>query len=207
MTTRSRTLIALVVLLALGLGLALFAAARTGPAEVNRLAGLLDLHDGMTVGEIGAGNGWLAVEVARRVGPTGRVLATELNPARLGDIREAARDAGLASVTAILAGERETSLPSGCCDAVFMRRVYHHLSDAPAVTASIHDALKPGGRLVIIDFRPDGIIGRVTGMGIDQATLVANVTAAGFTPVVTGEWPGWGHYVAVFERPPVATPD
>ncbi len=189
------------VLAALGIVAVLVATMpRTRRAEADRLASLLSLREGMDVAEIGAGTGWLSVEIAGRVGASGRVYATELSRARLDDIREAVQDAGLDNVTVLEAGERTTNLSPACCDAIFMRRVYHHLSDRAAVTASIREALKPGGRLAIIEFRPDGLVGFVTRMGIDRATLVDQVRAAGFEAVTTEPWPRWDHYVAVFEK-------
>jgi precorrin-6B methylase 2 len=170
------------------------------------LADLLSLREGLTVGEIGAGRGWLTVEVAKRIGPSGRVYSTELSAARLNDIRRAVGEAALTNVTVLEAGERATNLPAGCCEAIFMRRVYHHLSEPSAILASIHEALKPGGRLVIIEFRPDGLVGMVTRMGIDRAKLIDAVTAAGFEVVITREWPGWDHYVAVFNKPAATQP-
>ena len=65
----------------------------------------------------------------------------------LDDIRQAASEAGSGNVTVLQAGERATNLPAACCDAIFMRRVYHHLSEPSPIVASIHEALRPGGRL------------------------------------------------------------
>ncbi len=104
------------------------------------------------------------------------------------------------------AGEAATNLPAGCCDAIFMRRVYHHLSKPSAILASIHEALKPDGRLVIIEFRRNGLVGRFTGMGIDRAPLIEAVTAGGFEVIASEEWPGWDHYVAVFKKSAAARP-
>jgi precorrin-6B methylase 2 len=135
-------------------------AQRSRRAEVDRLAELLSLREGMTVADIGAGTGWLTVEVAQRVGRSGRVYSTEISAARLRDIRQAAAAAGLSNVIVSEAGERATGLPSGCCDAIFMRRrVYHHRSAPSAILTSIHEALRPGGRLLIIDFRPERLVG------------------------------------------------
>jgi predicted methyltransferase len=106
----------------------------------------------------------------------------------------------------LAAGERATNLSAVCCDAIFMRRVYHHLSAPSPILAGIHEALRPGGRLVIIEFRPDGLVGMVTRMGIDRAALIDAVTAAGFDVVTSEEWPGWDHYVAVFEKSAAAAP-
>ena len=134
-------------LLAIGIGF-------TGDAdvEVARLIQLLDLEPGTTVAEIGAGSGWLTVEVAEHVGPSGHVFSTELSESRLAEIEEAVADASLSNVTVIAAGEDDTHLAVNCCDAVFMRRVYHHLSDAAAINKGLYAALKPGGTLAIIDF-------------------------------------------------------
>ena len=73
-------------------------AQRSRRAEVNRLAELLPLREGMTVADIGAGNGWLTVEIARRVGRSGRVYSTEISTDRLRDIRQAAAAAELSNV-------------------------------------------------------------------------------------------------------------
>jgi precorrin-6B methylase 2 len=176
-------------------------AQRSRRTEVNRLAELLSLREGMTVAEIGAGTGWLTVEVARRVGLAGRVYSTEISADRLRDIRQAAAAAELSNVIVLEAREQATGLPSGCCDAIFMRRVYHHLSAPSAVLTSIHEALRPGGRLVIIDFLPDRLVGTVTRMGVDQAEVIRAATTSGFELTTADEWPGWDHYVVVFEKP------
>lgn len=168
--------------------------------EVQRLVELLGPHDHTTVAEIGAGRGWLTVAVAQRLGPSSRMYSTELDPRRVNDIRRAVANARLTNVTVLQAGERVTNLPANCCEAIFMRRVYHHLSDPSAILASLHGALKPGGRLIIIEFTRTGLLGQVTGMGIDPPDLVAAVTGAPFELVETGAWPGWSHYVAVFKK-------
>lgn len=173
---------------------------RSRRAEISRLTELLSLREGMTVAEVGAGTGWLSVEVARRVGRSGRVYSTELSADRVDDIRHAIADVGLNNVTVLQAGERATHLPAECCDAIFMRRVYHHLTAPSAILTSIHEALKAGGRLVIIDFRPDGIVGIATGMGADRAEVIRAAAMIGFGVVTADEWPGWDHYVVMFAK-------
>ena len=199
----SRRLRALLIAGALVAALTVFflAVGRSNDNEVSRLATLLQLRGGMTLAEIGAGTGWLTVEMARRVGPSGGVYSTELSPRRLDQIQDAAANAGLTNVTIVDAAERSANLPAACCEAVFMRRVYHHFTDASAITDDIHEALVGGGRLVIIDFEFGGLSRFVSGIGIDRIRLLEEVTAGGFELVSVDAWPGWGHYVAVFEKP------
>jgi SAM-dependent methyltransferase len=124
-----------------------------GPAygrDAKRLVKVLDLRPGMTAADIGAGEGQVAIHLARRLAPGGRVFATELDPVRLEALRKAA--AGVSNVTVLRAEEHSSALPEACCDVVYLRHVYHHLGDAAAINRSIGAALRPGGRLVIIDF-------------------------------------------------------
>ena len=170
--------------------------------EVASLADLLEIQPGDTLADIGAGSGWLSIEVARLVGGTGQVFATELSVARRDDIREAVAAAGLNNVTVVEAGERETNLEPGCCDAIFMRRVYHHVGDTAALNASIRDALKPGGRFAVIEMEFSGILSFLRGWEhwTDDEQVVAEVTATGLTHVTTADWPIGAHYAAVFRK-------
>lgn len=170
--------------------------------EVASLADLLEIQPGDTLADIGAGSGWLSIEVARLVGGTGEVFATELSAARRDDIREAVAAAGLNNVTVVEAGERETNLEPGCCDAIFMRRVYHHVGDTAALNASIRDALKPGGRFAVIEMEFSGILSFLRGWEhwTDDEQVVAEVTATGLTHVTTADWPIGAHYAAVFRK-------
>lgn len=181
--------------------------ARNRPAEATRLATELGIRPGMTVAEIGAGSGGMAVEVARFVATGGgQVIATELGERRLSAIRDAARRAKLANVVVIAAGEHETNLPADCCDAIYMQRVYHHLTDPAGVIASARRALRPGGRLGVIDFEPGPIRNLWTprgvpdrgGHGVPTDALVREMRSFGFTLRNGFEaWPD-GEYLAVF---------
>ena len=181
----------------------LMLAGRDGETEVDRLARLLDLQPGDAVADVGAGSGWLSIEMAAVVGEGGRVFATELSPRRRDDIREAVAAADLDNVTVVAAGERETNLPPECCEAIFLRRVYHHLTDPPAYNASLHAALKPGGRLAIVEIEFSGLLSFLRGWPhwTDDEQVVAEVTAAGLAHVTTADWPIAAHYAAVFRKP------
>ncbi|MGH9346525.1 MAG: class I SAM-dependent methyltransferase [Vicinamibacterales bacterium] len=124
--------------------------------EAARLVEALAVVNGDTVAEIGAGRGRLTVAMATAL-PASRIYSTELDPDRLADIRRAVERASLGNVDVREAALEETNLPDGCCDAIFMRTVYHHFTSPPAMIAALHRGLKPGGRLAIIEFEPRGI--------------------------------------------------
>jgi ubiquinone/menaquinone biosynthesis C-methylase UbiE len=178
--------------------------------EVERLAAWLEVQPGTRVADLGAGDGTFTVALARRVGSSGHVYATELDDEQLAHIRQAAAEAGLANVTVIKAAVPRTNLPEACCDALFSRTVYHHLTEPAAINADILRALRPGGRLVIIDFEPGGImnwIGRPEtanrhgGHGTPKETVVREVAAAGFQ-LLRGPEPWRGRtYAVLFRRP------
>jgi len=178
--------------------------------EVERLAAWLEVQPGTHVADVGAGDGTFAVALARRVGPSGHVYATELDATRLADIRQAATDAGLSNVTVIEAAVSHTNLPDACCDALFSRVVYHHLTDPAAINADIFRALRPGGRLMIIDFEPGGILNWISqpetaerhgGHGTPKETVLQEVTSTGFQVMRGPEsWRG-RTYAVLFRRP------
>ena len=105
--------------------------------EADRLRQLLSLKEGDTVAEIGAGSGELSLELARRLGTSSTVFATELDPAKLAALRKVGAQAAGARLLIVEAGAADTNLPAACCDAAFLRNVYHHIGDPAAFTASV----------------------------------------------------------------------
>jgi SAM-dependent methyltransferase len=122
--------------------------------EVPELVRLLDLEPGMTVADVGAGFGAWTVQFARVVGPAGRVFATDIGQAQLSALRDYAAREGLTNVTVLPGAAETTNLPAACCDAILIRDAYHHLTHPEAIVRSLAAALKPGGRLAVIDFPP-----------------------------------------------------
>ncbi|HZT32449.1 MAG TPA: methyltransferase domain-containing protein [Bryobacteraceae bacterium] len=171
--------------LAVGLAGASYAAAwwfQRGPGlehEADRLTRVADVRPGMTLAEIGAGSGRLAARMARRVGESGRVYATEISPFLIERIGQVAAARGVTNVSRILAGDRDTGLPPACCEVIYMRRVYHHLKDPPAINSGLYAALRPGGRLVVIDFLTPGWL-PLRRHGVDPSAVKSQVSAAGF---------------------------
>lgn len=122
--------------------------------EVPELAKLLELKPGMTVADVGAGFGAWTVRFGKFVGPSGRVFATDIGAKQLASIRDYAKREGLANITVIEGAPRTTNLPAQCCDAILIRDAYHHFTQPDDILKSIVTALKPGGRLAVIDFPP-----------------------------------------------------
>ena len=158
--------------------------------EDARLAALLQVVPGQAIAEIGAGSGALSIALARRIAPGGILYSTELDPDRRRQIRARAERARAANVVVVEAGEAATGLPDGCCDAIFMRNVYHHIGDTAPFNRSLIRAIRPGGRLAVIDFtpgafwhlrqRPDGAAGKRTGHGVGPLAVVEELEEAGF---------------------------
>ncbi|MBI4876891.1 MAG: methyltransferase domain-containing protein [Acidobacteria bacterium] len=167
--------------------------------EADRLAALAEIRPGMTVAEIGAGQGRLAVLVARRLGPAGRLYATELGAENLAALRRAASAGGVEMVV-LEAGEHSANLAADCCDVVFMRRVYHHLSDPEPIVRGLYAALRPGGRLAVIDMLSPRLAfwGR---HGIAAETVVPRVVSAGFQLENRVNWWSPIDYCLVFRKP------
>jgi ubiquinone/menaquinone biosynthesis C-methylase UbiE len=168
------------------------------PDEARRLTAVLAISPSATIAEIGAGHGELTVEMAKRV-PEGRMFSTEIDRDRLRDIERAVANAGAHHVTVIEAGQRDSNLPEGCCDAVYMREVYHHFDDGAVMTATIHRALRPGGLLAVIDYPQRGPSDGNCHC-IPKPALIAQVTARGFEVVEDEDrWSGT-RYLVVFRK-------
>ena len=175
-----------------------------GP-EMPRLREVLALEKGMVVADVGAGQGQLTFALAKEVGSGGHVFSTEIDPERLSALREAVAAARLGNVTVVEGFAGDTGLPPGCCDAIVLRRVYHHVADPPAINASLSRALRPGGLLVVIDFPPPAFFGRGE-LGVPAQAVVREVTSAGLERLrLIEDWPGRGplsSYCAVFRKSP-----
>lgn len=117
--------VAMVAAVALGAcsAAAISSRARADANESQRVAEALGLREGVSVADVGGGRGKWAEDLARRVGPTGHVYATEVEQGKVDDIAKRARRAGLENVTAILGNQDDTGLPAGCCDAILLRLV------------------------------------------------------------------------------------
>jgi ubiquinone/menaquinone biosynthesis C-methylase UbiE len=179
----------------------------SGP-EMPRLREALTLRTGMVVADVGAGKGQLRLALAGAVGSAGHVFSSEIESARLRALRDAVAEAGLSNVTVVEAKTSDSGLPAGCCDAIVLRRVYHHLTDPAATNASLLSALRPGGLLAVIDIPPPFFFLDRSSLGIAPQIVIDEVTASGFEMLqLHTDWPGRGpleSYCALFRKRPPA---
>lgn len=177
--------------------------------DIEWLIDVLELEEGSVVADIGAGEGDQTLALARHVSPGGHIYSTELGSESLHDLRETVNSAPAYSdyITVVEGHPKQTNLPEECCDAVFMRRVYHHFSDPVTMNKSLWQSLKPGGRLAVIDFEPresesTDPEGRDRGgqHGITAGTVIRELKKAGFRLIKNEKRSGRNIYV-VMEKP------
>jgi precorrin-6B methylase 2 len=148
----------------------------------------LGLRGGEVVADLGAGSGYFTFRIAPRVGKTGKVLAVEIQDEMLETIRRRAGALKVTNVEEIKGSETDPKLPAGGLDLVLMVDVYHELAYPFEVMTKVREALKPGGRVVFVEYRkedPQLPIKEVHKMSVDQ--LKKEMKAVGLTHVRTVE--------------------
>ena len=178
---------------------AVFAPRARGNAadEIKRLAALMGWKPGTIVADIGAGDGIYSFAAVEHVGATGKVYATEIDTKKLEELKTEVTRRKLQNVVVVESKEADTNLPTACCDAIFLRRVYHHLTKPVEFDANLVRSLKPGGRLAIIDFPArsglepvEGVPANRGGHGIPQKVVIEELTATGLQmEKVVNDWP------------------
>jgi protein-L-isoaspartate O-methyltransferase len=117
----------------------------------------LGVGPGQVVADAGAGHGYLTLLLSELVGPQGKVLAVEIDPRMLASLNRQVRDRGLANVEIIRGMEWDPRLPAGQLDFILVLHAYHEFSHPVEMTRALVDALKPGGRLVIVESRQEDL--------------------------------------------------
>jgi ubiquinone/menaquinone biosynthesis C-methylase UbiE len=180
-------------------------------SEIQRLAKVMNWKAGQAIADVGAGEGEIGFAAAGVVGETGKVYLTELDQEKLAALQKEATRRKLKNVAILAAAEKETKLPDNCCDAIVLRRVYHHFTAPAEMDASLLRSLRPGGLLAVIEFAPrksltasdpvKGVPSNRGGHGIPEKILLEELTAAGFKLDKTlDDWPD-DDYCMLFRKP------
>ena len=123
--------------------------------RVSVLMEALGVEAGQTVCDLGCGNGYHALRLAKRVGSSGKVLAVDIQQPMLDMLEKRSSAAGLANIEPILGGTDDPKIPDGSCDLILLVDVYHEFSDPETMLAKMRKALKPDGRIALVEFRSE----------------------------------------------------
>lgn len=176
-------------------------------AHKDAIVAALELEANDDVADVGAGTGLFTIPFARAVDGglfrEGTVYAVDIAPDFLEHVRTRARQEDVDNVETVLCDERSVNLPAYSVDVVFVCDTYHHFEYPRSTLASIRDALRPRGRLIVIDFEripgtsSDWILEHVRA---DRQTVVAELQAAGFALVRTLDLPLEENYALEFRK-------
>lgn len=160
----------------------------------------LDIKSGQVVVDLGCGNGYFTLRMARRVGETGKVLGVDIQKEMLDLLVQRASEAGLKNVEPVLAKENDPRLPENSVDLVLMVDTYHELARPAEVLGYVLRALRKGGRVVLVEYRgedPTVMIKPLHRMTERQAR--AELEAMGFRWVITKDFLPHQH-ILIFEK-------
>lgn len=165
---------------------------REGRAETERpeiVLAAMNLKDGDVVADLGAGTGFYTRRLARAVGPSGKVWANDIQPEMLDRLKELAAKEGIANVVTVVGTETDPKLPKGAFDWILLVDVYHEFQQPEPMLARIREALKPDGRVALVEYRAEGDsaahIHELHKMSVEQ--VLAEWVPAGFVHVKTIE--------------------
>ena len=142
----------------------------------------LVLRPGQNIADIGCGGGYFSLRFSDAIGKEGKIYVIDTNHVFLEIVRDNAREKGLNNVETILATEDKLHFPKKSLDLVFMRNVYHHLSNRSEYFRNLKGALKPEGKIVIMDYKGSGFLSfhKLFGHYTSKETIVEEMKKAGY---------------------------
>ena len=144
----------------------------------NRVIAELKLKAGQTVADVGAGTGYFSVRLAKSPAAP-KVYASDIEPAMVGYLRQRAAKEGIANMIAVQAAADSPNLP-GPVDVVLIVDTYHHIANRETYFRKLASSLKPGGRVAIIDFKPDSPDGPPKEFRFPPERFKSEMAAAGY---------------------------
>jgi ubiquinone/menaquinone biosynthesis C-methylase UbiE len=168
--------------------------ARDQLKEADLVMTIAGITPGMTVADIGAGEGYYTVRLAARVGSKGRVLAQDIVPAVRDKLADRVTRENLENVSVKLGGEADPKLPANSFDRVFLVHMYHEVGQPLEFLWRLRPSLRVGGRLIVVDANR-----AIKEHGTPDGLLECEMRATGFRQVDFQTLPQAGGYLAAFE--------
>jgi len=154
----------------------------------------LGVKPGQTVCDMGCGNGFYTLQLARLVGPRGRVYAVDIQPEMLQMLARNAAEARLANIRPVLGTPIDPRLPAGAIDMMLCVDVYHEFSHPEAMLGKIKESLAPDGQLVLVEFRGEDLAVPIKPLHkMTKAQVRAELEPAGFEMVREFDRLPWQH--------------
>ncbi|HBB75992.1 MAG TPA: SAM-dependent methyltransferase [Planctomycetaceae bacterium] len=164
--------------------------------DCRQLLEALEIRPGQTICDLGCGNGFYTVELARRVGPEGIVYAVDIQPEMLRMLARLAAEQGLGNIRPILGTVIDPRVPPDTCDLVLCVDVYHEFSHPEQMLARIRASLSAGGRLVLAEFRGEDPAVPIKPLHkMTKAQIRSELEPAGFAVVREFDQLPWQHLV------------
>jgi SAM-dependent methyltransferase len=173
---------------------------RDAAGEPRQVIRLLGVKSGMTIADIGAGSGYYVVRLSPIVGPRGRIIAEDVVPEYLQDLRKRVHVLGLQNVAITLGEPHDPRLPAGSLDIAIMVHMYHEIAQPYALLYNLVPAFKPSARVGIIDaFEP------TSEHGTPPSLLRCELAAVGYREISFDRLTGSNAYLAIFMPPSVSS--
>jgi ubiquinone/menaquinone biosynthesis C-methylase UbiE len=154
-------------------------------AKSDEVINALAVKPGHVIADIGSGGGFFTLRFAETVGRDGYVYAVDTNRKLLDYIQQQAEAKGFENIVSLCVDEADLTLPINTFDLLFLRNAYHHLSNRIQYFKHLQHALKPGGRIAILEYTRGGLFRRLFRHYVPQATIISEMQEAGYQVVDT----------------------
>jgi ubiquinone/menaquinone biosynthesis C-methylase UbiE len=166
--------------------------------KTDEVVAALQLKAGQVACDVGAGPGYFSLRLARAVGDSGRVLAVDVEPRILEVLRKRIESAHARNITPVLSLRDDCFLPAGACDLILIVDTYHHFPDGPGYLRRLSRSLRPGGRMVNIDFhKRDLPVGPPLDHKVSREEFLRDAQAAGLKLIAEHQFLPYQYFVVL----------
>jgi arsenite methyltransferase len=148
--------------------------------QPDRVLDTLAIAKGSAIGDLGAGGGYYTYRLAEITGPEGRVIAADINPEFIANIKKEARTRGLNHVEAVVSTADDSKFDDASLDLIFFRNTFHHIDNKGDYLRRLATKLRPGGRIALIDYREDASI-LLLWHNVSRDEILESVNQSGLT--------------------------